>query len=54
MHDAAKQRIVDAGVVVGEEDAKALADLQRDGLRLQFLRVAGAHREFAFEGEDLG
>ena len=53
MHHAAEQRIVDAGVVVREEDPEPLAGLQRDGLGLQFLRVAGAHGEFAFERDDL-
>ena len=53
VHHAAEQRIVDAGVVVREEDPEPLAGLQRDGLGLQLLRVAGAHREFAFERHDL-
>ena len=51
--DAADERVVDAGVVVGEQDAEPLADLQRQRLRLQLLRVAGAHRELAFERDDL-
>ena len=34
--------------------AQALADLQRQGLRLQLLRVAFGHGEFAFEGDDFG
>ena len=53
-HHAADQRVVDAGVVVGEEDPEALADLERDGLGLQLLSVARAHRELALEGDDLG
>ena len=53
VHHAADQGIVDTGIVVGEEDAEPLAGLKGDGLRLQFLRVAGAHREFAFERDDL-
>ena len=53
-HHAADQRVVDAGVVVGEEDPQALAHLERDGLRLQLLGVARAHRELALEGDDLG
>ena len=52
--DAAQQDVVDAGVVVGKQDAQALADLQRQGLGLQFLGVAFGHGEFAFEGDDLG
>ena len=54
MHHAAEQRIVDAGVVVGEKDPESFAGLQRDGLGFQFLRVAGAHGEFAFERDDFG
>src|SRR5262249_29640065 len=34
-HHAADQRIVDSGVVVGQEDPEPLADLQRDGLGLE-------------------
>ena len=46
---AADQDIVDAGVVVGKNDTQALADLQRQGLRLELLRVALGHGEFALE-----
>ena len=53
MNHAANQRIIDPGIVIGEEDPEPLANLERDGLRLQFLRVAGAHGEFAFECDDL-
>ena len=53
MHHAANQRIVDARVVVGEKDPEALADLHGDGLCLQLLGVAGGHRKFAFERDDL-
>src|SRR5207253_367591 len=49
---ATEQRIVNAGVVVGEEKAEALAHLERDRLSLEFLRVPGAHRKFALEGDD--
>ena len=52
-HHAADERVVDAGVVVGEEDAEPLAGLHGHRLRLQLLRVPGAHRELAFEGDDL-
>ena len=51
---AAEQRIVDAGVVVGDHHAQALADFQRQGLRLEFLRVAFGHGELAFERDHLG
>ena len=34
--------------------AQALADLQRQRLRLELLRVAFGHGELAFEGDDLG
>ncbi len=50
---AANQRVVDAGVVVGEHDPQPLADLERQGLGLQLLRVPGAHGELALEGDDL-
>ncbi len=52
-HHAADQRVVDAGVVVGEEDAQPLAGLHGHRLRLQLLSVPGAHRELAFERDDL-
>ncbi len=52
--DAAHERVVDARVVFREHDAKPLADLQRERLRLQLLRVTGAQRELAFEGDHLG
>ena len=51
--DAADERVVDAGVVLGEHDAQPLAHLQRQRLRLQLLRVTGAERELAFERDDL-
>ena len=51
--DAADQRVVDAGVVVGEHDAQPLAHLERQRLRLQLLRMPFGHRELAFEGDDL-
>ena len=38
--DSAQQDIVDARVVVGKDDPQALAHLQREGLGLEFLRVA--------------
>ena len=50
---AADQRVVDAGVVVGDHHAEPLADLHRQRLRLQLLRVAFGHRELALEGDDL-
>jgi hypothetical protein len=46
-HDAADQRVVDAGVVVGQEDPQPLADLQRNRLGLDLLRVALGHGELA-------
>ena len=52
--DAAHERIVDAGVVLGEHDAQPLADLERQRLRLQLLRVAGAERELTFERNHFG
>ena len=52
-HHAADERVVDAGVVVGEEDAEPLAGLHGQRLRLELLGVPGAHRELAFEGDDL-
>ena len=53
-HHAADQGIVDTGVVEGEHDAQPLADLLRHGLGLELLGVAGGHREFAFDADDLG
>ena len=47
--DAAHERVVYAGVVFREHDAETLADFQRERLRLQLLRVAGAQRELPFE-----
>ena len=52
-HHAADQRIVDAGVVVGQEDPEPLADLQRDGLGLELLGVSLGHGELALERDDL-
>ena len=51
--DAAHERVVYARVVLGEHDAQPLADLQRERLRLQLLRVTGAERELAFERDHL-
>ena len=51
--DATQQYIVDAGIVVREDHPQALADLQGQGLRLEFLRVAFGHGEFAFERDHL-
>ena len=51
--DAADERVVDAGVVLGEHHAQPLADFERERLRLELLRVAGAERELAFERDHL-
>ena len=51
--DAADQRVVDAGVVLGEHHAQPLAHLERERLRLELLRVARAERELAFERNHL-
>src|SRR5690606_3198084 len=51
--DTADERGVDPWVVLREHDAEPLADLERERLRLQLLRVPGAEREFPFEGDDL-
>ena len=50
--DAAKERIVDAGIVIGKQDAQTLADLQGQRLRLQLLRVPLGHGEFTFDRDD--
>jgi len=50
----AEQNVVDAGVVIGEHDAQALADLHGESLGLDLLRMTFGHGEFAFEAEDLG
>ena len=38
----------------GKDDPQPLAHLQRQCLRLEFLRVAFRHREFAFERDHFG
>ena len=50
----AQQHIVDAGIVVGQDDAQPFSHLQRQRLGLQFLRMAFGHGELAFQGDDLG
>ena len=52
-HHPADQRVVDARVVVRQQDAQALAHLLGDGLRLHLLRVPGGHRELALQGHHL-
>ncbi len=52
--DAAEQRVVDAGVVIGEHHAQALANLQCQCLCLQLLGVTFGHGELAFERDDFG
>ena len=51
---AAQQHIVDTGIVVRQDDAQPLADLQRQCLGLQLLGMTFGHGEFAFQGDDLG
>jgi hypothetical protein len=54
VHHATDERVVDAGIVVGQEDPEALANLERDGLRLDFLGMPLGHGELALERDDLG
>ena len=53
LNDAADKLIVDARVVVGQQDAKALADLLGNGCRLHLLRVPGGHGELALDSHNL-
>ena len=50
--DAADERIVDTGVVVREQDAQPLANLLRQRLGLQLLRMPLGHGELALERDD--
>ena len=52
-HHAALQPVVDAGVVVRQQDAQALAHLLGDGLGLELLGMAGGHGELALQGHHL-
>jgi hypothetical protein len=54
VHHATDERIVDAGIVVGQEDAEPLAHLERDGLGLDLLGMPLGHGELALERNDLG
>ena len=51
---AAEERVVDAGVVLGDHDPESLANFERERLRLELLRVPFGHRELALEGDHLG
>ena len=53
-HHAADQRIVDAGVVEGEQHAQPLAHALRHRLGLELLGVPGGHGELALNGHHLG
>ena len=51
--DPAQQDIVNTRVVIGQDNSEPLAYLQRDCLRLQFLRMPFRHCELAFERNHL-
>ena len=52
-HHASLQPVVDAGVVVGQQDAQPLAYLLGDRLGLELLGMAGGHRELSLERHHL-
>ena len=54
VNDASDERIVDTGIVVGQEDPEPLANLERDRLGLELLGMPLGHGELALERDDLG